>query len=1234
MSPEHDTERLASENATVDHVAAAPGGNGEPSATGSYEAPSPDHTADHISAPEARGGTVDFPSGPALPEDPHKSETVDGPTTPPVAEVNVTIDQPAAPAGPTDPQGTVDAIPAPSGESGLQTTDFPSAPQPTGLRHGGASEAGPQTTDFPSAPQPTGLRHGGATGIPPVGGYRPVAPEMRSGRYLLKKFHAKGGMGEVWLAEDCEIGRPVALKKMFGGARPDQEERFLLEAQVTGQLEHPGIVPVHEVGVDEEGKPFYAMKFIQGRTLKDVIAEYHAPPKPGAPPREVQGLRLLEIFLDVCQAVAYAHSRGVIHRDLKPDNIMVGAYGETLLLDWGLAKPAGGPEFAEIAEPVRFRLSGESLETHDGLVKGTPSYMSPEVAEGRVADVDQVSDIYLLGSTLYQILTGKRPRQAKKVSELIELARKTPPTPPRKLDKTIPKPLEAICLKAMAHRKEDRYQSATALAEDVQRYLAGEPVEAYRENFWERTWRWMRRHRVALGRCAVVLFVVGLVAFGAEEIRKANERRQAELKEAADRLALSEERRLAEDRENKLTLKLVEAEQRETKRQADEAKREAAERKRKEDALAQLAHFRTLSDEAAMYSAFQDPGSDYVPYYDLEKGENVARTALFLLLTWGTDLSGLALEDKRAEAREEVYELVLLTAYTTARRAAAGPEAARAVLALLDLAAEVRPPTASCHRLRAEAYRLLRDADRADAEQRRADDPKTPAAAVDYFLAGERFRTAHARQGKAPGDGKEARGSAQLTNAIAQYRKALTINQKHFWSLFQLGHCYIALGKYDQAVAALGACVALKPNLPWGYTMRGLALALLQRDADALDDLNKAIELRPSFRSSQLNRGLVHLMRGRYKEAMIDFNAVLEAPPEERMIEAAFYRGQLYARLGKWSEALADFNAVAAEKRGAHPVYLQRAMLYLSRGDVKKGDVQNGLADLNHYLAFGRPEAQLTWEMLTRRGRLLREKCEQFQLALADLERAEKLGGRSAELYDELGTVRENLNPQELPRLLPLALRAYDKSLQIAPKSVLVLVKRGWAHQKMAALLRGDEQVKEYKAALADFGKAVALDPTYSEAYAGMGYVQACMGKMESGTRHANLAVLHGIGDYLALHNAACVYAKLSEKDKQRSRLLQEMALDLMRREVELWRRDYKGPNPIGLLRNEEPGFPQALREHPEFRKLLEDDPWSAFAIGVASCRVCPGGFIPPGLSRRDKPAGSPRAATRKSKAL
>ena len=198
------------------------------------------------------------------------------------------------------------------------------------------------------------------------------------------------------------------------------------EARVTGQLEHPGVIPVHELNMDENGQPYYAMKFVHGKTLTEVIEDYHEHKLDATTSREVQLLNLLKIFLDLCQTIAYAHSRGVIHRDIKPDNVMVGAFGETLVLDWGLAKVVGEPETTDALAAIHLP-NDDTLATLAGTVKGTPSFFAPEVASGKVNEVDQLSDVYLLRGTLYNMLTGRPPREGskQKISKLLDEARGT-----------------------------------------------------------------------------------------------------------------------------------------------------------------------------------------------------------------------------------------------------------------------------------------------------------------------------------------------------------------------------------------------------------------------------------------------------------------------------------------------------------------------------------------------------------------------------------------------------------------------------------------------------------------------------------------------------------------------------------------------------------------------------------------------------------------------------------------
>jgi hypothetical protein len=231
-------------------------------------------------------------------------------------------------------------------------------------------------------------------------------------RFRVLKFHAKGGLGVVYVANDEELQRPVALKEIQhrGAFDPDSRQRFVLEAEITGGLEHPGIVPVYGLGRYPDGRPYYAMRLIEGDSLKQAVERFHSADQDRRDPgdRELELRKLLRRFLDVCNAMAYAHSRGVLHRDLKPANIMLGPYGETLVVDWGLAKLMG-PD----AVPEGRLLRPSSTAGRVGLlppqVVGTPQYMSPEQAGGEVNALGPASDVYSLGATLYSILTGRTP---------------------------------------------------------------------------------------------------------------------------------------------------------------------------------------------------------------------------------------------------------------------------------------------------------------------------------------------------------------------------------------------------------------------------------------------------------------------------------------------------------------------------------------------------------------------------------------------------------------------------------------------------------------------------------------------------------------------------------------------------------------------------------------------------------------------------------------------------------
>ncbi|HEV3121625.1 MAG TPA: serine/threonine-protein kinase, partial [Isosphaeraceae bacterium] len=348
-------------------------------------------------------------------------------------------------------------------------------------------------------------------------------------RYRIVRSHARGGLGEVYVAVDEELQREVALKEIQGrhADRVESQVRFLLEAEVTGGLEHPGVVPVYGLGRYPDGRPYYAMKFIRGECFKEAIDRLHNPENAKRDPgeRDVELRLLINRFIDLCQTIAYAHSRGILHRDIKPDNVMLGAYGETLVVDWGLAKVLNKAEVAPAhvtpepltnltnVGPLRPMSASGKSETMYGSAMGTPQYMSPEQAAGKLDELGPASDVYSLGATLYYVLTGVKAFRDFNLAELLRNVQRGIFERPREVNKSIHPALDAICLKAMANRPEDRYQTALDLVGDLEHYLADEPVSVYEEPLLERAGRWAKRHKRMVTSVAVAL-ITGITALG------------------------------------------------------------------------------------------------------------------------------------------------------------------------------------------------------------------------------------------------------------------------------------------------------------------------------------------------------------------------------------------------------------------------------------------------------------------------------------------------------------------------------------------------------------------------------------------------------------------------------------------------------------------------------------------------------------------------------------------------
>ncbi len=409
---------------------------------------------------------------------------------------------------------------------------------------------------------------------------RPVTPVMdqdqtlsvvdeHRGRYSLRDRTTKeqaddeqtaelgrGGIGRVLLAFDESLGREVAIKELLPERKQDPSGspeptavapdavtlRFLREARVTGQLEHPNIIPVYELGQRQDGTLYYTMKVVRGRTLAAALRSCE---------NLADRLKLLSHFVDLCQAVAYAHSRGVVHRDIKPQNVMVGEFGETVVLDWGLAKVRGqadegaaGGDASPTGDPERplAVLDPDQDLTLDGSLLGTPSFMSPEQALGRIDDVDERSDVWSLGAVLYAILTGASRHNAPTVADTVDGRFRDDQRTARWVFPDAPPELAAVCNKALSRDKAARYASAKELADDVEAFMTGGRVGAYTYRRWELIRRFVGRHKLLLAVTGVALAL--LIALGATAyVRVVAERNNAL---AAERVARRAERQVRE----------------------------------------------------------------------------------------------------------------------------------------------------------------------------------------------------------------------------------------------------------------------------------------------------------------------------------------------------------------------------------------------------------------------------------------------------------------------------------------------------------------------------------------------------------------------------------------------------------------------------------------------------------------------------------------------------------------
>jgi tetratricopeptide (TPR) repeat protein/tRNA A-37 threonylcarbamoyl transferase component Bud32 len=784
-------------------------------------------------------------------------------------------------------------------------------------------------------------------------------------RYRPLGFHAKGGLGEVFRAHDEELHREVALKRLQERHRGDAEShrRFLREAEITARLQHPGIVPVYGLGQDGDGRLCYAMRFVEGDTLADALKRFHeADQQPGrdAGERSLALRELLGRFVTVCRTVAYAHGRGVIHRDLKPGNVLLGDYGETLVVDWGLAKPFKRPQAEQTAgEDAPIAPGGPTEDgTHVGQAMGTPAYMSPEQAQGHWDVVGPASDIYSLGATLYAVLTGEAPFKGG-VAEILAKVKRGDFLAPRQVKRTCPGALEAICLKAMAAKPEARYATALDLAADVEHWLADEPVAAWREPLPARLGRWVRRHKALVaGTAALVL--TGLL-LGGSNLLWLRWQRMATAQEVGEQLKKAEDvlKGIGDPAE---ALQALEHAEGRLAAGGPGHLRVAIERLRQDVALiAQLDDARlqrSLIGASSTPKATGPAGEDFdyagadhlyaqafaghdlgIDMVDAEEAaRRISASVLRARLTAALDDWAYVKDQLRRGDGEPLRAVAQLIDDDRWRQRLRKLEVRRNPVALEELARgeEILTQLPENVELLSVALVAARKRDAAVSLLRLAQQ-RHP---TDFWI---NFHLATFLEPKNPTIAEER---------IGFYRAALAQRPRSPVAFYNLGLALQPQGKLDEAVHAQRQAIALEPRFAAAYNGLGVAYYSQGKLAEALDAYRQALAMKHDFAAAHSNLGAALADQGRLDEALQAYDKAIALQPG--YAPAYYNRGNALQKQSKLVEAVKAYRQAIDRKADF-------AAVYYSLGNALQAQRQMGAAVEAYHQAITRkpdfPEA-------------------------------------------------------------------------------------------------------------------------------------------------------------------------------------------------------------------------------------------------------------------------------------
>jgi tRNA A-37 threonylcarbamoyl transferase component Bud32/Tfp pilus assembly protein PilF len=771
-----------------------------------------------------------------------------------------------------------------------------------------ADHHAPETPDRPDGILTPG--NPSATSSGQGAGNNPAAVSPSSGRYTLGEEIARGGMGIVYRATDTILGREVAVKVLQEKLGPASAviRRFYDEARITGQLQHPGIPPVHDLGTLPDSRPFLVMKLIKGDTLDTLLGRR-------ADPAADRG-RLLAVFEQVCQAVGYAHAHDVIHRDLKPMNVMVGAFGEVQVMDWGLAKVLGASPATMVdteqttpATAIQSLRQSDGEFTQAGSVLGTPAFMPPEQALGAIGKIDTRSDVFGLGGILAVVLTGRPPFAANSADTIrLQAAQGDLGDCFARLDASGTQPeLVALCKRCLAPKQNDRPTNGGEVAKAVAdlRAAADERARQAELDRVKAAEQRKRRKVQLLLAMAIVLLAVAGAGFAAWRERQRHE--------ARNQMELIEQRASAAAEAGDITRAAALFGEMETLAGADPglaANGPSAAERREE--LERLAAFR-MAAAVALRDGVHNVRSREPTDSVLARCEEAL--GLYGFTEPAFDQARMPVGQLSSQYRDEILttgrELLVLAAIRLAlfdTKDDAGKAATRRALGLLDRAASlpVRLPngelqfgaTAGELMLRMLWHRRLGENGAADA-------------------AGDQMSA----RVKADGGLKMARdhylfGSVRLhllkkpKEALAAYRQALKREPNHYGALFGTYLCYAELKDTPGKVAALTGCLALRPAEADLHYFRGMAFFEQQQFDEAYQDFDAAVIQNPNYAIGYFYRGRMLVVKDQWADAEADFTRAVDLDPG--FVQALAWRAVAQAKLGRPAEAVADADRAAA----------------------------------------------------------------------------------------------------------------------------------------------------------------------------------------------------------------------------------------------------------------------------------------------------------------------------------